>query len=681
MGDSFSFEDAKMDDGGSFSFEEAKLEDTPSRFGSVFRGALQRGGELLESAGEVAYNISLAPGARRGINLDLDAETRGATGRIADAVGAREATDDLGRALETSGEYLTDAALTLPLVLSGAGMIGLSPAVAGTAEMVAAGAGGLADGFLREKGHEGAGLAAGIGLSMMAAPVAAPITTAKRAGSAAVRAIRNMTKEAAPYVTKLGVTKTSLARASSEIKREVPDVPAMIEALRDAERSTGGLPGGVSSRQVAESLPNSRGGAGFSHMDESLSRTDKEYRRNASLRRADFLDYLGKEWDELSSVDPDFPEFLARYDEGQEALKLEERAAWKLVREGERPVFDITALKAKAQKIVDSTVYKSDDIPAVIHKLLDEDLTPGTTLDLDKMQELRSVLLGVVRDAKMKPESAKKHAAAMSMRLLNEINDALRHFEASDLTGKSLEYARARHLTAQNASLYDPSSTIINSLEKGGTPKSLFSRLRSAQGRRGARMTPAGEAKRLMRVAEQTPGGVKNIRSLAIEDLFFDGLNPIATRTPIKTLKNNEDLYRVVLGDDYDKAIELLELSRLGSAGKAGTSAQAASVGSGVSPAKFLFGMARASAEPISAAVEGAMKLAAGKVSKADLQWQAIVREALKEPKFMRILLEMPTEASLPAWKIQWLQLLARAAGRSGGRAVARGVSGEGGTR
>ena len=660
----------------------------PSRVGSVARGALNRAGEIAGSAGEWVYNnLSMgpafsgpppAPGSaqtpfdRRGGRLDVGPEVARTTGAGADAIGARAATDSTGRALETAGEYMADAALFAPSVALGAPALGISALPAVAAEVGAAGLGGFLDGTLREEGSPGAGAIAGLAASAIAAPLGGgSISKADDAGRAAYRAVTQMTEDAIPYMEKLGVTRDSLVKASSEIKREVPDVAAAINQLRQVGQRTQGIPGGASTRQAFETMDNNRGGSGISHMSEQLSKTDKEYRRNAALRRADFLDYLGREWDNLVEVDPDYPAFLAKYDSGKSALKQEERAAWSLVRENEQPLFDIKDVRDKAADIIDDAVYKRHDVPKVLKDLIDEEITPSDTVGLGRFQELRSVLLGVVRDAKLQPSSQNDHAKAMASQLLELLQKNIDDWSKSDTTGKSLEYLNARRLTAQNADLYNPNSPIISALDKGGQSRSLFAQLRNAKGKTGARTSPADEARRLVRVAEQTPGGMENLKSLAIEDLFYDGLVPTATRTPSKVMAKNEEMYRVILGDQYDNAVELLDLSRLATAGKEGTAAQVSSVGSGVAPAKFLFGLARSATDPIGAAVENAMSQM-GKQTKREVMWQAIVREALEDPKFMQVLLEMPTERSLPAWKVQWTRLISKSSARAAARSEAR---------
>src|SRR5262249_34235793 len=162
---------------------------------------------------------------------------------------------------------------------------------------------------------------------------------------------------------------------------------------------------------------------------------------------------------------------------------------------------------------------------------------------------------------------------------------------------------RARQITAENKAFYDPDSPVIRSLESGGKSKNLFETLRRARGRRGNRTNPVQEAQRLVRIAEQTPGGMENLRALAYEDLFAEGLNANAVRAPERIMRRNEEMYRVVFGEHYDEALELVDLARLHTRGEAGTAAEAYRTGSGVSPAAFLFGVAKSARNPVQAAV------------------------------------------------------------------------------
>jgi hypothetical protein len=126
-------------------------------------------------------------------------------------------------------------------------------------------------------------------------------------------------------------------------------------------------------------------------------------------------------------------------------------------------------------------------------------------------------------------------------------------------------------------------------------------------------------------------------------------------------------MYRVIFGQHYDDAVQLVELSRLHTRGEVGTAAEAYRTGSGVSPAAFLFGLAKSATNPVQAAVEGAMKLT-GKQNARELEWQKVVRTAIENPEFLRVLLEMPTTRSLPQWQASWQQLLAKSSARSAAR-------------
>jgi hypothetical protein len=134
-------------------------------------------------------------------------------------------------------------------------------------------------------------------------------------------------------------------------------------------------------------------------------------------------------------------------------------------------------------------------------------------------------------------------------------------------------------------------------------------------------------------------------------------------------MRRNEDMYRVIFGDHYDDAVRLVELSRMHTRGAVGTSAEAYKTGSGVSPAAFLFGLAKSATNPVQAAVEGAMKIT-GKKTARELEWQKVVRTAIENPEFLRVLLEMPTTRSLPEWQASWQKLLAKSSARSAARSA-----------
>ena len=582
-------------------------------------------------------------------------------------------TDSLGRGIERFSRGVGASSLFAPMAAASAPMLGVGPGAAVAGELIAGGLGVLAQDELTEAGSPNLGMAAGIvlgGVSNTAAGVAG--TVARRGGKAAIDTVRKMTPEALAAANALQLSRSSLIRGSSEIKRRTPDVAAAIQELRRRaiQGQRANMPSPASSRQIMESMDHGRGGRFFTDAERNLTTTDVDYATGAARRYADNADELARRWEGIASGDPDYERFLTSYDEGADILKREERALWDLVGEGDRPSFNTADLVQQAREISGSAYFKRGDVPAAIGLLAKSD-SPMTTMNLDRFQELRSVLLGVVRDARRTGLSGDKHAAQMAGQMLDTMGEKMDDFARMDPTGKSAQWQAARARTLDNNTFYDINSPVIRTLESGGKSKNLFSTLRDAKGKRGARTNPAREAERLVRIAEQSPGGMENLRALAAEDLFAEGFNPSATRAPDKILRRNEEMYRVVFGDKYDQALELIDMARLHTRGSPGIPAEAYRTGSGVSPASFLFGLARGAQNPVAASVEGAMKLV-GKQNARDLEWQKIVRTAIEQPDFLRVLLEMPTEAALPAWQVQWRQLVARSSAREAARQVIR---------
>lgn len=642
--------------------------DHPSRLGSFARGVVEGTGDLVSGPAQfIADRLAFTPSP-----VDVTG-----TGRnVAEQAGLPEATDRLGRTIEGAGRGVAYTLPTLPAAVAAGPAVGLSPVVAGAMELGAGGLAGASEEQLNESGHPLLAAAAAIGAGGAAQPLAAGAGTAARRGAARViDTARVMTPEARAAAHALEVSPGSMVRGASEVKRRTPDVVAAINELRrratQAERF--GLPARLSSRQIMEGMDYGRGGRFFTDAEIQLTRTDPDYATSAARAYSDNAEYLARRWEGLSNVDPDIGEFIMRYDEGADAHKLAEREAWAAVREGDRPVFNVADLKRRAAEIIGGTEFKASDVPGALKMLADR---TSPYMSLDRFQELRSVLLGVVRDARLKPESANKHAASMASEVLDLMQSKMDDFARLDTTGKSAEWARARALTLENNDLYSVNSPIIRMLEAGGTERNLFTTLRNAKGRRGARTNPIQEARRLVRIAEQTPGGMENLRALAAEDLFRNGFNPSGTRRPDELLRQSEGMYREIFGDRYDEAVELLDMSRLATRGSAGTAAEAYRVGSNVSPAAFMMGLAKSATNPVQAAVEGAIKLV-GKQTGKDLEWQKIVRTAIENPEFLRVLLEMPTERSLPAWQVRWRQLLAKSSKREIARTSARAVTRE----
>lgn len=636
-----------------------------SRGKSFLRGAVGGfAGTIDPMAQFIADRLAYTP-------TPMDVSTRG---DVVSQTGIPAATDSTGKAFENFGEGVGSTVPFIPMAIAGAPAVGISVPTAIGLELGAGGLGGLVQRGLEESGYPKLAAAGGLVLGSAANPIAATAGAAARKGGAnLIDSVRLMTPEARAAADSIDVSHGALVRGSSEIKAGIPDVPALINEIRMrmSGASKAGLPYGPSSRQIAEGMDNGRGGRWFTDAERNLTTTDKRYARDSAFKFAENADELGRRWERLSNVEPDFDTFLQHYDEGASARDAVERQAWAEAMGGDQPIFGTADMVGRAKQIVGSAYFKSEDVPGSIRKLANGEMTK---MDLPRFQELRSVLLGVVRDARRTGLSKDKHAASMAAEMLDMMGQKMDDFAKNDPTGKSEAWERARKITVENKALYDSDSPVIRALDKGGKASNLFEVMRRATGRKGNRTNPVEEARRLVNIAEQTPGGMENLRALAAEDLFREGFNPNAVRQPDKILKRNEAMYRVIFGEHYDDAVQLLEMSRLHTRGEAGTAAEAYRTGSGVSPASFLFGIAKSARDPIQASVEGAMKLT-GKQNARELEWQKIVRTALEQPEFLRVLLEMPTEATKAAWEVNWRRLLAASSAREASKAAARRAS------
>jgi hypothetical protein len=639
----------------------------PSRVGTAARGLARGVADMIDPAAQfILDRLAFTPG---GIDANLSE-------RVGEDVGYAP-TDSLGRGIESFTRGVAVAAPFAPMAAASAPAMGLSRGAAATGELIAGGLAGLGQDELDEAGYPNLAMGAGILLGGMANPAASVVgTTARRGATAAIDTVRKMTPEALAMARANELSRGAMVRGSSEIKRRLgdyavePNVTTTLDELRQriTQSRNANMPWSASSRQILEGIDNGRGGRFFTDAERNLTTTDVDYAARASRQYADNADELGRRWEELSSVEPDFGTFIQRYDEGVKVRDIAEREAWQVAMGGDLPRFNTADMVNRAKEIQGGAYFKRGNVPTAISQLASGEMT---TMDLSRFQELRSVLLGVVRDARRTGLSGDQHAASMAGDMLEMMGRKIDEFASNDPTGKSDAWARARQMTVENKEFYDSDSAVIRALDKGGQAKNLFAVMRKATGRKGNRTNPVEEAQRLVRIADQSPGGMENLRALAAEDLFAEGFSPTATRTPDKILRQNEEMYRVIFGDQYDQALELIDLSRLHTRGSPGVAAEAYRTGSGVSPAAFLFGLARNATNPVAAAVENSMKLA-GKQNARELEWQKIVRTAIEQPEFLRVLLEMPTEATKAAWQVQWQQLVARSSARETARAVAR---------
>lgn len=593
--------------------------------------------------------------------------------RFAEATGIPKSSDRLGQDIERFSGGVVQSIPFAPVAAAGAPALGLNPSTVAGLELLAGGFGPVVSEPLNESGHPALAIMAGTLVGGASGGVSAGGSAARKAATRQVDKFRYMTPEAAAAGRQFGLSRGAMVRGSSEIKRDIPDVAAAINELRMRmnQGRSAGLPHNPSSRQIVENMQYGRGGRALTEGEMMLTKTDRDYRRESARRYADNAEHLANRWDELTPVEPNFGTFIDDYDDVRHVREGNERTAWERFREGDRPQFNTADLVSMADKIVGNAYFKARHVPNAIRLLAKGRMT---RMSIDRFQELRSELLGVVRDARKEGTEAAKHGAKMAIDMLEIMHTKMDDFARSDITGKPAEWAEARRLTLENNVFYDPDSPIIRALDQGGSPKNLFTKMREARGRRGKRTNPVEEARRLRSIAEQTPGGMENLRALAAEDLFADGFNPTAIRQPEKVLRRNEAMYRVIFDDDYDRMRELLDLTRLSTLGNPGTAAESYRTGSNQSPAAFILGLAKAARDPAGAAVEGVLKRT-GMANAKDLEWQKLWRLAIERPEFLTTLLEMPTPRAVPEWEANWRRLLAASSAREAAKATARNAT------
>lgn len=693
--------------------------DAPSRIGSFARGAMKRLGTYADTAMDMRQNLTPSMETiKRGATIDYGPRIDQGVRATADDLGALKATDQLGVSLERAGEYTVDAAAMLPFAVASAPALGVSPVALGAAELGMSGLGGFASGELEQAGHPMLGTAAALGLGFATRGPAGAMTLTGSRMNDAYRHIRQMTGPVSRYMQRVGmqgqVSRRALVGGAEELLRRVPDRRVFQNAMRRGVKINERLrsvdpDAGVRTRQLADDIEFDLGGPWFAHMDENLSKTNIEYGTATARRRGLSLRTLAQEWDDLGGDEAaDFVMFLDDYDEGQRLMKGQERDAWELLRTkgGEVPEFDIAGIQKDLDGVLGNLTFKEsqDAVPGVLKELAGkvddslmwlEDADGGpqvlrTSLTLPEFQEARSILLGVVRDSKS-PMATKemKRAASFAIPVLEEMQSKMDDWASLDTTGKSLEWLEARRLTLELKDLYDLDSPIIRVAERGGTQKNLFTALRSGTGKPGSRTTPLNEAKRLVRIAQQTERGPENLRRMALQDILSEGLNGRGLTTAKRRLRdpNTEEMYRLVLGERqlpdgstvnvYDKALELMEETTIASRGKAGTPAQAVSTGSGVGAAEQVFSLAKAANEPIPGLELTKKLLASPEFDKLDIEQSWVLMTLLDDPQFALLLSEMPVEATSPAWRLQWHQLLKKAgskgtAARSAARTAAQ---------
>ena len=321
-----------------------------SRGNSALRGAATGAGAILDT---LALPGSLVTAGLDRLRPILGAapmtEMEAAPGfgdRFAAATGIPAASDRLGTDIERFSSGVVQSVPFAPLAASGAPVLGLNPSTGAGLELLFGGLAPVASEPLAEEGHPYLAMGAGALVGGASGGASAAGSAARKAATRQVDKFRYMTPEAAALARQQELSRGSVVRGSSEIKRDIPDVPAMINEfrMRMAQAESAGLPHMPSSRQIAENMSNSRGGRGLTEAEMMLTTTDRDYRREAARRFADNAEFLSTKWDELNPVEPNFGTFLDDYDDVRRARETQEREAWNRFREGDRPQFNTADL-------------------------------------------------------------------------------------------------------------------------------------------------------------------------------------------------------------------------------------------------------------------------------------------------------------------------------------------------
>lgn len=652
----------------------------PSRLASIGRGIAGGAGGLLDAVDYVGRELNAkgdAMARRFGLTPSGDApRERSFTERFQTATGIPAAVDRTGENLEAAGSGLALAPVTIPMAIAAAPALGVAVPTAIAADL---GLSALSGVVSRET-------EAATGSPMLAMAAGAltggPQNTVARTGQriathTGIQAARGvealMTPAARALADSGGHRPRTMVEVARQFKSELPDIEAARQVLAEADaiNQTSGVPGGITTRQALESLPNNRGGAVAAHMEERLSRTVPEFGTARSRRRADVLDWTEEQLDELAVDDAGtaYGYALADGDYEDQLARAAERSAWNAVHASEKPSFDMTGAQVAALDAIQSAKLTDDiaAIPTTFRDILDprkfQDPTGNllSTFSLDDFQAVRSNLLATVREASTNPSKATEAAARHARNVLDAMGAEFDRVATADTTGKSLQYRQALDITRERNRLWDPRSPVIQAMSRGGSPSSLFSAMRNATGRKGARIRPVDEARRLVEIYSGDEAALDNLRRIAIRDLYNAGTgNPLTNAAPRKILDQHEQTYRVLLGDDlFERVHRRLSIARMASTGKAGTSGQVNATGSGVAGEEILTHATEAGGALFSGNVGTAAKGAVKAGSAATLgriaarrqrEFDALRRLVAEDPGTAVTLIDLPVDPAIPGW-------------------------------
>lgn len=467
------------------------------------------------------------------------------------------------------------------------------------------------------------------------------------------------TERAEAEAKRLNVKMGAMRRASGEAKRRMASDPYggeqfVTEGIDKLRRARELFPDPKSRPTTAQILSDEPGVVG---MDAALAKVDDEFRQSLAGRRRVVRNDLMAEWERI------LPEgspggVNARAKAVFDAKKQAEVAAWEAIPRDKLPLIETQRLKQIVAKLRRGPKAGLKYIPNEASVIESFSVQEPVT----EIQALISELLDTQRAASRFGASTDDMRRAKRVKplidaLMKEIDDI------PDAAGGA-EYRAARNATRELYQLFNQDSWAVDAVLNLGTSTKIARAIRSAD-------NPAEEARKAVRILDQTPGGRDNLARVFIDDLFDQSLEAKTPRLVLTQIRRNRDVYREIFGNERLKLYEsLIERAEMARRNKAGTSAAVQSTLSGVGPVDILFGAAEAVTEP----VQGVRKLGAyiAKSAKTDREKNAILREALYDDELWTTLLEMPEPRAVAKWIVDWDRLVARSRAREAARTVVR---------
>lgn len=580
------------------------------------------------------------------------------------------------RAAHRVGESLPiiagGALLGAPAVATASGMS--VPAALATEMAVGTAATGVGATVEEATGSPAAGITAELASGGM---LVNPLRVTRNVRRAVVSGSEGAAQTLAERLTaKLGipVDAETAARAASELKRKL--ARGVDEPEKYIDRSIDKLGQAIGDfDDVTPSMGqvlSEEGGENLASLELSYARADQDYAREALGRRLDVREKLADDF-EAARPKGTVGGLLDAYHEAQAEAIRAERTAWGAVPMAEIPRIDTTGLKRAVAELRGGPKASRQYIPneaSVIDEFYGAE-------PITEIQALRSELLDTQRAAARFGASDELRRKAKRVQpLLDAIQDELDklpEMSGGHYRAASEAYQAARRATAENRSRFSRSSSAVRALEERTDPKSIVGAIRNAK-------DPAGEARRIVGIVSDQEGGLDDLRSIFVDDLFGEALGDKTARAMSNAIERKRDVYVEVFGEDGVRFLEeIVRRQRIAMTGKAGTAAQAHSTGTGQAAIDQLLSLATDARSPMWATASKFARYVSNKALSRD-EIVTLIRMATQDIRLAKVLLELPTPAAEPAWRIVFDQAANRAKTHTA-RVAARNTAARAGDR